>query len=345
LAEKRQLDGKTLLVTGGAGFIGSNFIRFFLKRHPRTKIINLDKLTYAGNLGNLRDIEEDPRYAFIKGDIRDREIVREVMPRVQGVVHFAAETHVDRSILEAGEFVLTDVFGTFVLLDALKAAPQVEFFLHVSTDEVYGSRDEGFFREEDPLNPSSPYSASKAGADRLAYAYHVTHELPVIIVRPSNNFGPYQYPEKFIPLFVTHALEDKRLPLYGRGANVRDWLYVEDCCRGIEFLLRSGKPGEAYNLGAGNEIPNLRLAERICDLLGKPRSLIKFVTDRPGHDRRYAVDCGKIRSLGWVPGANFEEALASTVRWYRENRDWWLKIKEQSRDFHSFFETHYKERK
>ncbi|MEW5899917.1 MAG: dTDP-glucose 4,6-dehydratase [Acidobacteriota bacterium] len=345
MGETRQIDGKTLLITGGAGFIGSNFIRYLLHRHPRVNIINLDKLTYAGNLENLRDVEKDPRYTFVHGDIRDKEVVRKIVPRAQGVVHFAAETHVDRSILDAGEFVLTDVFGTFVLLDALKSAPQVEFFLQVSTDEVYGSREVGSFKEDDPLNPSSPYAASKAGADRLAYAYYVTHHLPVIIVRPGNNFGPHQYPEKFIPLFVSLALEDKPLPLYGRGANVRDWLYVEDCCRGIELLLRSGQPGEAYNLGAGNEIPNLRLAERICDLLGKPRSLIKFVTDRPGHDRRYALDCGKIRSLGWVPGAIFEDALALTVRWYRENKDWWRRIKEQSRDFQSFYETYYRDKK
>jgi dTDP-glucose 4,6-dehydratase len=338
---ERVVDGRTLLVTGGAGFIGSNFIHYLLKNYPRAKIINLDKITYAGNLENLKDVEADPRYEFIQGDIRDRDLVRGLFPRVQGVVHFAAETHVDRSILDAGEFVLTDVFGTFVLLEALRASPEVEFFIHVSTDEVYGSRDEGFFGENDPLNPSSPYAASKAGADRLAHAYTVTYGLPVIIARPSNNFGPYQYPEKFIPLFVTHALEDKPLPLYGQGTNVRDWLFVEDNCRAVDLLMRKGKKGEAYNIGAGNEVPNIRIAEGICDVLGKPRELIKFVPDRLGHDRRYALDCRKIRTLGWKPQAEFGPALEETVRWYRNNEEWWRKIKERSRDFRAFYDEYY----
>ena len=337
----RNIDGKTLLVTGGAGFIGSNFIHYLLRKYPRTKIINLDKLTYAGNLDNLKDIETDPRYEFIHGDIRDRDLVRGLFPKVRGVVHFAAETHVDRSILDAGEFVLTDVYGTFVLLEALRASPEVEFFIHVSTDEVYGSRDQGFFSEEDSLNPSSPYAASKAGADRLAYAYTATYGLPVIIARPSNNFGPCQYPEKFIPLFVTHALEDKTLPLYGQGTNVRDWLYVEDNCRAIDLLMRQGKAGEAYNIGAGNEVQNIRIAEKICDFLGKPRDLIKLVPDRLGHDRRYALDCRKMQALGWKPQAEFEQALEATVRWYRDNEDWWRKIKERSRDFRAFYNEYY----
>jgi dTDP-glucose 4,6-dehydratase len=345
MAEGRQVDGKTILVTGGAGFIGSNFIHYLLTNYPRTKVINLDKLTYAGNLDNLKAVEKDLRYEFIHGDIRDKEAVREIFKKVQGVVHFAAETHVDRSILDAGEFVLTDVYGSFVLFEALKAAPQVDFFLHVSTDEVYGSREEGFFKETDALYPSSPYAASKAGADRLAYAYHVTYELPIIILRPSNNFGPYQYPEKFIPLFVTNAVEDKPLPLYGQGINVRDWLYVEDNCRAIDLLLRQGKAGEAYNIGAGNEVQNIHVAENICDLLGKPRGLIKFVPDRLGHDRRYALDCSKIQALGWRPEKDFVEALASTVRWYEKNQDWWRKIKEHSRDFKAFYETYYRDKK
>ncbi len=345
MAEERSLDGKTILVTGGAGFIGSNFIHFLLRKYPRTRIVNLDKLTYAGNLDNLKDVEKDPRYEFVHGDIRDREALGRIFPRVQGVVHFAAETHVDRSILDAGEFVLTDVYGSFVLFEALKAASGVEFFLHVSTDEVYGSREEGFFKEVDALHPSSPYAASKAGADRLAYAYHVTYGLPIIILRPSNNYGPYQYPEKFIPLFVTHALEDKSLPLYGRGTNVRDWLHVEDNCRAVDLLLRLGKPGEAYNIGANNEVQNIRVAESICDFLGKPRSLVKFVPDRLGHDRRYALDCAKIRGLGWKPEKAFDEGLASTVRWYIENEAWWRKIKERSRDFKAFYETYYRDKK
>ena len=344
MAEARRIEDLTLLVTGGAGFIGSNFIHYMLSNYPRCKVINLDKLTYAGNLDNLKDVEGDPRYEFIHGDIRDRELVRNIFKRVQGVVHLAAETHVDRSILDAGEFVLTDVYGTFVLLEALKNS-DIEFFIHVSTDEVYGSREEGFFKEDDPLCPSSPYSASKAGADRLAYAYWVTYGLPIIILRPSNNFGPYQYPEKFIPLFVTNALEGKNLPLYGKGTNVRDWLYVGDNCRAVDLVMRRGKIGEAYNVGANNEVKNITIAGRIVDLLEKSKSLIKFVPDRLGHDTRYALDCKKIHALGWKPEKKFEEALASTVRWYQENTDWWQKIKEKSKDFKSFYEEYYRNRK
>ena len=344
MAEERRIDDLTLLVTGGAGFIGSNFIHYMLRHYPLCKIINLDKLTYAGNLDNLKNVEKDPRYEFIHGDIRDRELVQKIFKRVQGVVHFAAETHVDRSILDAGEFVLTDVYGTFVLLEALKNS-DIKFFIHISTDEVYGSREEGYFKEDDPLCPSSPYAASKAGADRLAYAYWVTYGLPVIILRPSNNFGPYQYPEKFIPLFATNALEGKNLPLYGKGTNVRDWLYVEDSCRAVDLVMRRGKVGEAYNVGANNEVQNITIAERIVDLLAKSKSLIKFVPDRLGHDMRYALDCRKIHALGWKPGKNFEEALASTVRWYQENIDWWQKIKEKSKDFKSFYEEYYRDRK
>lgn len=343
MADQRSLEDKTLLITGGAGFIGSNFIHYLLKHYSRCKIINLDKLTYAGNLDNLKDVEKDPRYEFIHGDIRDKKLVQEIYKKVQGVVHFAAETHVDRSILDAGEFVLTDVFGTFVLLDALRSS-EVEFFLHLSTDEVYGSRDEGYFTEEDPLCPSSPYAASKAGADRLAYAYCKTYSLPIIILRPSNNFGPYQYPEKFIPLFVTNALEEKSLPLYGKGENIRDWLYVEDHCRAIDLVIQKGKLAEIYNVGADTEVENITIAEKIVHLLGKSRSLIKFVPDRLGHDKRYALDCRKIRALGWKPEQDFEEALASTVRWYQENKTWWKKIKDKSREFKSFYEEYYRHR-
>lgn len=340
MAEERNIRDKTLLVTGGAGFIGSNFIHYMLEKYPRCRIVNLDKLTYAGNLDNLQDVEDDPRYVFVHGDIRDRDLVREVFQRVQGVVHLAAETHVDRSILDAGEFVLTDVYGSFVLFEALKST-DIDFFIHVSTDEVYGSRDEGFFEEDDSLNPSSPYAASKAGADRLAYSYTVTYGLPIIIIRPSNNYGPYQYPEKFIPLFVTNALEDKELPLYGRGTNVRDWLYVEDNCRAIEFIMRKGKLGEVYNVGANNEVKNIAVAEQIVKELGKPRDLIRFVADRLGHDKRYALNCGKIHSLGWKPEKNFEEALASTIHWYKENAEWWRRIKEKSKDFKEFYTKYY----
>jgi len=236
------------------------------------------------------------------------------------------------------------VHGTWVLLEALRRAPRVEFFLHVSTDEVYGSRDKGFFNEADPLNPSSPYSASKAGADRMVYAYWVTYGLSVFIIRPSNNFGPYQYPEKFIPLFVTNALEGKDLPLYGKGENVRDWLFVEDCCRAVETLVLRGKPGEVYNTGANHEVKNIAIAERILSLLGKPKSLIKFVPDRLGHDRRYALDCNKIQRLGWKPEKAFDSQLERTVRWYQENEAWWRKIKERSQDFRAFYDSYYKDR-
>lgn len=345
MAEERTIDNKALLVTGGAGFIGSNFIHYILRSSPNTHIINLDKLTYAGNLDNLKDVATNPRYEFIHGDIRDRELVRDIFQRVRGVVHFAAETHVDRSILDAGEFVLTDVYGTFVLLEALKNAPDIEFFLHVSTDEVYGSRDEGHFKEHDALNPSSPYAASKAGADRMAHAYHVTYGLPIIILRPSNNFGPYQYPEKFIPLFVTNALENKSLPLYGTGENVRDWLFVEDHCRAIDLVMRRAKPGDVYNVGANNEVPNIDVAGRIVELLGKPKSLIKFVADRLGHDHRYAIDCERIHALGWRPEMDFGRALEETVRWYEANEEWWRKIKERSHDFKAFYDEYYRDRK
>ena len=348
MAEKtqRSLDGKTLLVTGGAGFIGSNLIHFLLGKYPDTRIINLDKLTYAGNLDNLKDIENDPRYEFVQGDIRDSKLVAGLMSRVQGILHLAAETHVDRSILDAGEFVLTDVYGTFVLLEALRREEKdIEFFLHISTDEVYGSVDEGFFTEGDPLEPSSPYAASKTGADRLAHAYFVTYGLPILIARPSNNFGPYQYPEKFIPLFTTNALQDLSLPLYGEGTNVRDWLFVDDHCRAIDLLMLKGQVGEVYNIGAGNEVRNISLAHKILELLDKPQSLIKRVPDRLGHDRRYALNSAKITGLGWEPETSFEEALIRTVFWYRDRPQWWLAIKEKSREFKSFYAAYYKDRK
>jgi len=339
--DERSLNDKTILVTGGAGFIGSHFIRYILEKYSQCRILNLDNLTYAGNLDNLKDIEKNPRYEFIKGDIRDKKLVNGIFKKVQIVVHMAAETHVDRSIVDAGEFVLTDVFGTFVLLESLKKS-NIEFFAHVSTDEVYGSTDADSFREGDAFNPSSPYAASKAGADHLVHSYHVTFGLPVITVRPSNNYGPYQFPEKFIPLFITNALDDKKLPLYGEGKNRRDWLFVRDNCRAIDCILRRGKIGEAYNVGAQEEKKNIEVAEKILELLGKPKSLIEFVKDRPGHDMRYFLDCKKIHSLGWKAEKEFFEGLQETVLWYEQNEDWWRKLKQKNREFKKFYRKYYK---
>jgi dTDP-glucose 4,6-dehydratase len=330
MSSERTLDGKTILVTGGAGFIGSHFVRMVLRRHPTTRVVNLDKLTYAGNLDNLSDVRDDPRYEFILGDIRDKALVRRVFTRVQGVVHFAAETHVDRSIYDAGEFVLSNVHGTYTLLDALRAFPAVEFFIHVSTDEVYGSRTGRAARETDALQPSSPYAATKAAGDHLARVYHVTYGLPTIVLRPSNTFGPCQFPEKLIPLFLTNALEGKTIPLFGDGLNVRDWLYVEDHCRAVEAAVLKGRHGCVYNVGGGVELTNIEVARRILVALDASRELIQFVPDRPGHDRRYAMDSGLIRALGWEPETPFGEGLKKTVRWYASNRSWWRKVRTRS---------------
>jgi dTDP-glucose 4,6-dehydratase len=330
MSSERTLDGKTILVTGGAGFIGSHFIRMVLRRHPSTRVVNLDKLTYAGNLDNLHDVQDDPRYEFILGDIRDKALVRRVFALVQGVVHFAAETHVDRSIYDAGEFVLSNVHGTYTLLDALRAFPAVEFFIHVSTDEVYGSRTGRAARESDPLQPSSPYAATKAAGDHLARAYHVTYGLPTIVLRPSNTFGPCQFPEKLIPLFLTNALEGKTIPVFGDGLNVRDWLYVEDHCRAVEAAVLRGRNGSVYNVGGGVELTNIEVAQRILDALEASRELIQFVPDRPGHDRRYAMDSGLVRALGWEPETPFAEGLKRTMRWYASNRSWWRKVRTRS---------------
>jgi len=331
---------KTYLVTGGAGFIGSNYIRYLLKKHKDVEIINLDKLTYAGNLDNLKNIEEDSRYTFIKGDICDEVLVNQIMTGVDVVVNFAAESHVDRSIGAPDDFIRTDVFGTFVLLEAARTN-KIEKFIQISTDEVYGSIDNGSFTEKHPLMPSSPYSASKTGADRLAFSYFVTYDLPVIVTRCSNNFGPFHYPEKLIPLFVTNAIENKSLPIYGDGKNVRDWIYVEDHCDGVEFVCQNGKLGEVYNIGGGNEKTNLEITERILKKLEKPQSLMAYVTDRLGHDRRYSVDCSKIADLGWKPKHEFEEALDKTITWFMENRWWWEKLK--SGEYLEYYTQQYKE--
>jgi len=320
-----------LLVTGGAGFIGSNFIRHIIKKYPQNEIINLDKLTYAGNLDNLKDIENNSNYTFVKGDICDRKIVNELSKDVEAIVNFAAQSHVDRSIIDASDFIRTNIDGTYNLLEAAKRY-SISRFVQISTDEVYGSIGKGSFKETDSLSPSSPYAASKAAADMLVYSYWVTFNLPVIVVRSSNNFGSYQYPEKIISLFITNALENKHLPLYGDGMNVRDWLYVLDNCEAIDLVLHKGKEGEIYNIGGGNELKNIDLTKMVLNILGKPESLIQPVKDRPGHDRRYSLDCSKIRrELGWTPRFDFERALKETVKWYRDNQWWWKKLKDKEK--------------
>jgi dTDP-glucose 4,6-dehydratase len=329
-----------MLVTGGAGFIGSNFVRYYLAEHPDEGVVVLDKLTYAGNLDNLKDVWEDPRFRFLKGDICDPEAVEEAIEGCRRIVNFAAETHVDRSIGQAGAFVRTDVLGTYVLLEAARVHG-VERYVQISTDEVYGSIEEGSFRETDRLKPSSPYSSSKAGADLLVLSYYITHRLPVVITRSSNNFGPNQYPEKLIPLFVTNALEDKPLPLYGDGLNVRDWLFVEDNCRAVDLVLQRGQEGEIYNIGGDNERTNREITELILKELDKPKSLVKMVKDRPGHDRRYSISSEKLKALGWARQSSFEDNLARTVQWYVENPDWWKKIKSGRKDFQEYYRKQY----
>ena len=330
-----------LLVTGGCGFIGSNFIRRVLTEHLDDSVLNLDKLTYAGNPANLADVERDPRYAFVQGDIGDTALVREVARGMDAVVNFAAPSHVDRSILDPDEFLKTNVLGVHVLLEAAREL-RIPRLVHISTDEVYGSIASGAAREDAPLQPSNPYAAAKAGGDLLALAAWRTHRVPVVITRSSNNFGPYQYPEKLVPLFVTNALQDRPLPIYGDGRQVRDWLYVLDNCAAIDLVLRRGRDGEVYNIGGGHEVANLAITREILRLLGKPESLIQAVTDRPGHDRRYALDSTKVAQLGWAPRHPFAAALAATVRWYREHEAWWQPLK--SGEFRAYYERQYGQR-
>jgi len=369
-----------LLITGGAGFIGSNFVGYMLKKHPDYKIMVLDKLTYAGNLDNLKEFlhgdnvflrdDYETRYPhhsinsfeafpdkiesvrqilsnhpilFIQGDICDSELVGRIMPGADVVVSFAAESHVDRSILEAGSFVRTDVYGTYVLLEAVKKH-KIARLVHISTDEAYGSIEKGSFQEKDPLNPSSPYAASKAAADLLVRSYYVTYNLPVIITRSSNNFGPYQHPEKLIPLFITNAMDNQYLPLYGDGMNVRDWLYVTDNCSAIDLVLHEGRIGEVYNIGADNEKANIEITRMILKLVGRPESLIKPVQDRPGHDRRYALNSSKIKRLGWKTSYDFKEGVKKTVDWYMSNEGWWRKVKEKNREFREYYQKQYGQR-
>jgi dTDP-glucose 4,6-dehydratase len=332
------------LVTGGAGFIGSNFIRFLFGKYGEdAQVVNLDKLTYAGIRENLAEFEGKKNYRFIHGDITNpRDVAEAYGSGVDVVVNFAAETHVDRSLMEAGSFIETDVHGVLVLLEeARKHAPNLKRFIQISTDEVYGSIDRGSFSETDPLHPRNPYSASKAGGDRMAYAYAQTYGLPVIITRASNNFGPWQYPEKLIPLFVTNAIDDLPLPLYGDGKNIRDWLFVEDHCAAIDFLIERGESSEVYNVGGGNERENREITRKILEILNKPQSLIKPVADRQGHDRRYSLDTKKLERHGFKCDANFDAALERTVEWYVKNQPWWRAIKERSAEFREYYAKQY----
>jgi len=317
-----------LLVTGGAGFIGSNFIHYIIIEHPGWKVTNLDKLTYAGNLENLEDIEDKKGYRFVRGDIADRELLDKLLSQgFEAVVNFAAESHVDRSILDAAPFIEANIRGTQILLEGVRKY-RIQRFIQVSTDEVYGSINKGSFSESSPLSPSSPYAASKAAADLLCLAYQKTYHLPITITRCSNNYGPHQFPEKLIPLAITHALEDKPIPVYGDGLNIRDWIFVLDHCRALDVILQKGKPGEIYNISGRTEKANLELIYILLELLHKPKSLIQFVTDRPGHDRRYALDITKINGeLGWKPTSSFEQALQDTVNWYLAHDSWWRRIK------------------
>ncbi|PFE00337.1 dTDP-glucose 4,6-dehydratase [Bacillus cereus] len=319
-----------VLVTGGAGFIGSNFVRYFLKKYPGSRVINYDLLTYAGNLSSIKDIESLSNYIFIQGDIRDAEKIQAVMQdyKIDSIVHFAAESHVDRSIQGPMEFYTTNIVGTAVLLEAAKAFG-VQRFLHISTDEVYGSLGEmGHFTEETPISPNSPYSSSKASSDLIALSYFETYKLPVIVTRCSNNYGPYQYPEKLIPLMITNAMEDKKLPVYGTGQNVRDWLHVFDHCTAIDLVLHNGRDGEIYNVGGNNEKRNIEIVEMILEKLGKSKRMISFVPDRLAHDWRYAIDSSKLqRELGWKPVYSFTKGLEDTIEWYMKNEQWWKPLK------------------
>jgi dTDP-glucose 4,6-dehydratase len=334
-----------VLVTGGAGFIGSNFVRHAIATHPDWHVTTLDKLTYAGRLENLQNVLDHPRHTFVKGDIADPGVAAPLVKASEIVVHFAAETHVDRSLMSAGEFITTDVFGTFVLLEAAREAARLRRFVQISTDEVYGSVAEGSSRETDELRPRNPYSASKAGADRLAYSYWATYNVPVVITRASNNYGPFHFPEKVIPLFITNAIDGLPVPLYGDGQQERDWLHVSDHCRAVDMLIAGGNPGEVYNVGGGNHVRNVDLTKRILDLTGRPHSLIQPVADRPGHDRRYSLDTSKLQQLGWHPEVPFDAGLRETVAWYRENEWWWRPIKENDPAFRAYYDAQYGQRR
>lgn len=334
-----------LLVTGGAGFIGSNYVRHVLAEHAEDEVVTVDALTYAGNLENLAELEDDARHTFVKADIASQEDVEQVLSAhdIEAVVNFAAESHVDRSLIDAEPFIRTNIQGTQVLLDAARANG-VQRFLQVSTDEVYGSLGpSGRFTEDSPIQPNNPYAATKASADFMVRAAHKSHGLDAVITRCSNNFGPYQFPEKLIPLMVANASEDKSLPVYGDGMHVRDWIYVIDHCDAIDVVLRRAKPGSIYNIGGNHDVPNIEIVKLILSALGKPESLIKFVDDRPGHDRRYAMDSTRVREdLGWEPKYTFEDAIDATVQWYREHREWWEHIR--SGEYRNYYESLYGDR-
>jgi len=333
---------RTVLVTGGSGFIGSNFVRYFLNRYPTDRIVNLDKLTYAGNPANLKDFDQNERYRFVHGDICDVEVVDALVAECNGIVNFAAESHVDRSILGGAEFVQTDVYGTYVLLEAARKH-DIGRFHQISTDEVYGSLAEGAWDEDFPLEPRNPYSASKASAEMLVRAYHITHGLETVVTRASNNIGPYQYPEKRVPLYITNAIDDQPLPVYGNGLQVRDHLYVDDHCSAIDLVYHDGVAGEAYNVGGENDANGIGVARAILEQLGKPESLLQFVEDRAGHDQRYALDSSKVRELGWQPEVDVTESMRRTIQWYVDNEGWWRDIK-ASDDYQAYYKRQYGER-
>lgn len=330
-----------ILVTGGAGFIGSNFVHYILKKYPDYEVVNLDALTYAGNLENLKEAENNPNYKFVKGDICDKELVNDLVKDVDAIVHFAAESHVDRSIMDPESFIKTNVLGTHNLLEATRNNGNKRFH-HISTDEVFGhlGSDDPAFNENTPYHPRSPYSASKAASDHLVNAYFNTYGLPVTISNCSNNYGPFQFPEKLFPLFITNLIEDKKVPVYGDGMNVRDWLFVEDHCEAIDLILKKGKIGETYCVGGNAEKPNIEITKKIIELMGKDENSIEYVKDRPGHDRRYAIDFSKIKNeLGWEPKTSFEDGIKGTIEWYKNNKSWWKNIK--SGDYQKYYEKQY----
>lgn len=330
-----------LLITGGAGFIGSEFVRLTMAEHPEDSVVVLDKLTYAGNERNLDSVRNDPRFRFVRGDITDATTVEPLAEECDVVVNFAAESHVDRSLESPGQFILTDVYGAFVLMEAARSAGH-ERFVHVSTDEVYGEVIRNRSREEDALRPRSPYSASKAAGELLVQAYRSSYGFPAIVTRGANTYGWHQYPEKIIPLFVTNAIDDRPLPIYGDGQAVRDYIFVEDHCQGIDIALRQGEPGADYNIGTGGEISGVAVADAVLRLLGKPEALKQFVQDRPGHDRRYALNSSKLRMLGWQPRVSFEEGMRRTVHWYVDSQDWWRPLK--NGEFWDFYRRNYRRR-